>query len=340
MIMSHITPIKLGKKLVGPGEPVFIVAEIANTHEGSFETAKRMVEEIKKTGVDAVKFQYHIHEKEMLPSHPKFLTQKKRSLSYEELRGLKSIVESYGLYFLCTPFSREAADGLEEMGVDAFKIGSGEASDFSFVEHIAKKRKSMIVSTGMTSWDEIKELVGIIKKEETPFMLLHNVSVYPPPYELLNLGVIEKLRDAFGVPIGYSDHTPEIFSAIASVSFGASLIEKHFTFDRNQAGTTDHKVSLTPDEWAVMVDGIRKIEKACGDEKRIFDEEHTTMEWARHSVVTICDIKEGDVIMAHMVSTKRPLYAGIHAKDLHRTIGKRAKKRIVKDSVLHWDDIE
>ena len=276
----------------------------------------------------------------MLLWHRKFLNQEKRSLSFEELRELKSIVEATGLYFLCTPFSREAADGLEEMGIDAFKIGSGEASDFSFVEHIAKKRRPMIVSTGMTSWDEITELVGIIKQERTPFMLLHNVSVYPPPYELLNLGVIRKLRDAFGVPTGYSDHTPEMFSAIASVAFGSSLIEKHYTLDRSQVGTTDHKVSLMPNEWATMVDAIRKIGKACGSEKRIFDEEQTAIEWARHSVVTVADIQAGDVIAAHMVSTKRPLYDGIHAKDLPRVIGKRVKKVIIKDSILHWNDIE
>jgi sialic acid synthase SpsE len=334
-----IKPIQLGAKKVGPGNPVFIVAEVANCHEGNFETAKKMIELIQPTGVDAVKFQLHIPAAEMTKSHPKFTTQGKRSLSIEQLAELKRYAESLGLYFLCTPFSRQAADQLESIGVDAFKIGSGETSDFSFIEYVAKKGKPMILSTGMTEWNEIEEVVKILNTHRTPFMLLQNVSMYPSPYEKLNLKVIPKLRQHFKVPVGLSDHTTEIYSAIAAVALGAHFIEKHYTLDRNQQGTTDHTVSLEPQEWAMLVDAVRKIERAMGSDKQIISEEQSVISWARHGVVALKKIPQGTLISIDMLTTKRPLYGAIHAKDLPKVIGRTAKKDILEDELIGWADV-
>lgn len=337
---ANISKVKLGEKFIGPGEPIFLIAEIANCHNGDFDTAKRMVEVISGVGVDAVKFQLHIPEAEMTGDHPKFVTQGQRTLSITELRELKKQVESSGLYFLCTPFSREAADQLEKINCDVFKIGSGEMTDLPFIEYIAKKRKPMLVSTGMSTLEEIEDAVNLIRSYGTPFMLFHTISIYPPPYERLNLGMIPVLKERFGVPIGLSDHTYEIFSAIAAVPYGVSCIEKHYTLNRNQVGTSDHKVSLEPQEWRVLVDGVRKIEKACGSEKTIFPEERSVIEWARHSIVSVKDIPAGAIITADAISTKRPLFKGIPAKDLTKVIGKRVICHIPRDTRLTWGVLE
>lgn len=332
--------IRLGKYLVGDIEPIFIVAETGNCHEGSFGTAYRMIDEIAATGANAVKFQLHIPEEEMLRSHPKFQTQSSRSLTVEELSELKARAEKLGLYFLCTPFSRKAADQLESIGVDAFKIGSGELTDLPFVEYVARKGKPMIVSSGMSGYSEVTETVKIIRSYSVPFILLHCVSIYPSKYEFLNLGSIPKMREYFDVSVGLSDHTPEIFSAIAAVPYGVSLIEKHFTLYRGTIGSTDHKVSLEPHEFRVMVDGVRKIEKALGKVKVIFMEERPVMEWARRAVVSLKNISSGEVISANAVSTKRPLYDGIPAKHLSQVIGRVAKHDIPGDSLIRWKDLE
>ncbi len=329
----------LGNKIIGEGQPIFLIAEIANAHEGSIETAKKMVDAIKDSGVDSVKFQLHIHEAEMIPEHPKFLTQKKRSLSLTEIIELKKYTEDAGLYFLCTPFSREAADQLESIGVDAFKIGSGETANLPLMNHIAKKGIPTILSTGMTELAEIDATVEVFKKYNTPYMLLHSVSAYPPKYEDLNLGAIKVLQERYNVPVGLSDHTAEIYSAIAAVPLKAALIEKHYTLDRATIGTSDHKVSLEPQEWFTLVDAVRKIEKACGESKVIHDTERSVIDWAKQSVVTLVDIPAGTIIEENMVWTKRPLGKGIPANDLDSVIGKKAKISIKANTQIHWHDI-
>lgn len=333
--------IKLGGRLVGEGEPIFIVAEVANTHEGKFDTAIKMVERAVGIGVDAVKFQMHIPEAEMIKAHPKYVTQGKRALSIAELVKLKRFAESGGLHFLCTPFSRQAADQLEDIGVGVFKIGSGEMTDLPFLEYVAKKGKPIILSTGMSDWHEVEEAVKLIKiRYQLPLLLVHCVSVYPPEYRMLNLGVIKRLREYFGGPVGLSDHTPEIFSSIAAIPYGISFLEKHYTLDRKQIGTSDHRVSIEPQEFRMLVDGVRKIELACGNTKAILDEERPVIEWARHAVVSLKDIPAGNVIYADAVSTKRPLYDGIPAKYLSCVIGRKARNDIAGDSLIRWEDLE
>jgi len=334
---KNIKTIQLGKSRIGGANPTFIVAEVANTHEGDFNTAKRMVDLIKDTGVDAVKFQLHIADAEMLPSHPKFETTKKRSLTADQIAYLKKYSETNGLTFLCTPFSREAIDILVDIGMDSIKIGSGEASDPGFLEHAARKKKPLIVSTGMATKNQIGGMASLLNKHKVSYMFLHTVSKYPPEYKDLNLGYIKKMQKMYDVPVGFSDHLPEIYSSIAAVSHGASMIEKHYTLDRNQVGTSDHKVSLEPAEFKEMVSAIRKVEKAGGTIKIINREEEMVKAWANHSVVSVCDIKQGQRIKAELITTKRPLYDGIPAHNMHDLIGRKAKINIKKDSIIKWD---
>ena len=338
-IPKNIKNITLGNRKVGEGEPAFIIAEIANAHEGNFDTAIRMIDALSGSGVDAIKFQLHIPEAEMLPSHPKFNTTKQRSFSIAQLAKLKDYTESKGFYFLCTPFSREAVDALDALGVEAFKVGSGEVSDPAFVEYVARKKKTIILSSGMSTLEEIAEAKNIAARHNAPCAVLHCVWENPVRYEHINLAVIPKLRELFQVPIGLSDHTPEIFSAIAAVPYGVAIIEKHYTLDRNQQGTSDHKVSLEPGEFKVLVDAVRKIEKACGSEKQIWKEEESVAEWARHAVVSVRDIAEGEIITAEAISTKRPLYDGIPANEMAQVIGKKANCAIPKDSLIKKEHI-
>jgi N-acetylneuraminate synthase len=338
--MATSPTVRIGHKEVGGTNPVFVIAEIANCHEGKIDIAREMVDKIAGSGVDAVKLQLHIPEAEMLKSHPKFHTQGGRSLSLDELKELKHYIESKGLLFLCTPFSREAADQLETLDVAAFKIGSGEVSDPDFIDHIARIGKPMIISTGMMELDELDEAVRIIKSHNTPLIILHAISLYPTPYNRLNLLTIPMLKERYQVPVGLSDHTPEIYSAIASLSLRPALIEKHYTLDRNTVGTSDHKVSLQPEEFIELVSAIRKLEPAMGERVGILEEEQQVIAWARHAVVSTRAIKKGETFTKENISTKRPLYDGIPAKRLADVVGKTATKDIEADALLHNEDVD
>lgn len=331
--------VKIGKHILGEGRPTLIVAEIANCHNGSFETAKLMVDKIADTGVDAVKFQLHIPSAEMIPSHPKFKTQTQRSLNPKQIAKLKKYVEDKRLLFICSAFSREAADELVKMGVSAIKIGSGEVSDLPLLEYVAKKGLPMIVSTGMTSWAEIKDAVRVMKKRHVPFVLLHCVSIYPNVYNKLNLRTIESLRKQFNVPVGWSDQVPEIYSAIGAMAFAPAIVEKHYTLDRNQPGTSDHKVSIEPAEFLEMVNAIRKLETAYGEKKGVLKEEKEVISWARHSVVSTRPIPRGKIISTSDISTKRPLNRGVPAKYFSKIIGKKSTRDIKKDTIIRWSDV-
>lgn len=340
-----IKPIKIGNRKVGPGEKPYIVAEAAVNHQGDFATARKMVQIAHKLGADAIKFQIHILENEMLRDTPQsdnfeeslYETLQKTNLSVDEHRSLKALCEKLGITYLCTPFSRDGADILEELGVVAFKTGSGELTNLPLQEHIAKKKKPMIISTGMCTAEEICATVNLIKKIGTPFMLTHCVSAYPCPYRIVNLNLIPKYMKLFQVPVGLSDHSKGIYTALGSVSLGSCLIEKHFTLNRNQKGP-DHSVSIEPDELAELVKGSEAVFQALGGDRKIFAEEKQIVAWARESVVSEKEIKKGSMITKEMVWVKRPSPAkgAIPAKDLKKVIGKRALVDIPKDAQIFW----
>ncbi len=344
-----ISPIIIDNRQVGPGLKPFIVAEAAINHEGEYEIAEKMVHLAHALGADAIKFQIHMLENEMLQETPQsenfdeplYDTLDRTNLSVEEHRRLKALCESLGITYICTPFSRDGADILEELDVAVYKTGSGELTNLPLLEHIARKKKPMIISTGMCTVEEITETVNLIKDVGTPFMLTHCVSVYPCPYHLVNLKMIPKYMDLYKVPVGLSDHSRSIYTALGAVALGACLVEKHFTLDKMQKGP-DHPSSIEPFELAELVKGAEAVFLALGDEKQVFPQEEPILAWARESVVTEKEIAKGSTITPEMVWVKRPAPGPgvVPAKDLDKVIGTIAKVDLPKDVQVKWEHLE
>ncbi len=341
-------PVKIGDRLVGDGHPPFIIAEACVNHQGDFEIAKRMVYFAHAMGADAIKFQMHILQDEMLPDAPMSDNFEKSlwdvidstNFSTEQHRQLIALCRGLGIQYLCTPFSRESVDVLQSLGVDAFKTGSGELTNAPFMRHIAAYGKPTIVSTGMSLMEEIGETVDIFKAAGTPLILTHCVSAYPCPYDRVNLGMVPRLAETFGVPTGLSCHTPSVYTALGAVALGACVIEKHFTFDRMQKGP-DHKSSIEGYELGELVKGCRAVWEARGATREIFPEEQQIVAWARESVVSLKPIPKGTRITQEMVSVKRPSPGPgvVPAKDLDKVIGAVTTADIAPDRQILWNDI-
>ncbi len=344
-----IKGVKIKGRTIGEGNPPFIIAEACINHEGDINIAKEMVRRAHGVGADCIKFQIHVLENEMLRNVPQsdnfdeplWDALERTNLSVDEHISLKKLCEELGIVYLCTPFSRDGVDILENIGADFYKTGSGEMTNLPFIEYIAKIGKPMIVSTGMCLIEEIRETVGLIKDIGTPLILTHCVSIYPTPYNRVNLGLISKYREEFGVPVGLSDHSQDIYSALGSVALGASVIEKHFTLDKTKKGP-DHASSIEPQELAQLVKGSKAIFKALGSERKIFPEEEQIVAWARESVVSEVIIPKGAKITKDMVWVKRPgpVDGVVAAKDLDKVIGRVAKNNIDKDVQIKWSDLE
>lgn len=341
--------ITIGNRQVGDGCPPYIIVEACINHEGDIAIARRMVHMAHAMGAGAIKFQYHVLDDEMLREAPQsdnfeeplYDALDRTNLTIPEHRELKALCEGLGIDYLCTPFSRKAADVLdEEIGVNVFKVGSGELTNLPLQQHIAAKGKPMIVSTGMSEIDEIQETVDLLKSTGVPFALTHCVSAYPCPYDRVNLGVIPLYRDRFQVPIGLSDHSIGVYTSIGAVALGACIVEKHFTFDRTAPGP-DHQSSIEPYDLGELVKGCQAVFLARGSTREIFPEEQQIVAWARESVVSIADIPAGAVITADMVSVKRPSPGpdGIPARALNDVIGRTATVAIAKDQQLTKADV-
>jgi N-acetylneuraminate synthase len=261
------------------------------------------------------------------------------SLSVEEHKKLKSYVEELGMIYLCTPFSRTAADILEEMNVDAYKIGSGECNNYPLVKHIASFGKPIILSTGMNDINSITKSVEIIKQNEIDFALLHCTSMYPTPYDKVRLGSISHLSKEFPeATLGLSDHSLGNYTAFAAVALGASILEKHFTSNKLWEGP-DVEISIDPNELKDLIKGTKAIHKALGGKKEILIEEKPTIDFAYASVVSIKDIKKGEKFNKDNIWVKRPGTGDIKAEYYSNILGKTAKKNISKDTQLRWDMI-
>ncbi len=340
---------KIKNQLIENNQKPYIIAEACINHEGNINHAKKMILEAKKAGVNCVKFQIHNLENEMLRETPQsdnfketlWEALERTNFDIEKQKILKKECEKHNIDYLCTPFSKIGADQLEEIGVEVYKVGSGELTNLPLIEHIAKKKIPMIVSTGMSTLEEISETVELIKQIGTPLVLTHCTSVYPCPYRLSNLKVIPKLNKLFNVPVGLSDHTNTIYTSFGAVAHGACIIEKHFTLNKNAEGP-DHASSIEPDELKNLVEGSNAIFEANGDEKKIFEEEKQILAWARESVVSEKDIKIGDKFSLDNIWVKRPSpkLGNIPAKDLKKIIGKTAKNNIKKDTQIKWEDIQ
>jgi len=339
---------RIGNRDVGANRAPLVIAEIGINHEGDFAKAIRMVDDAKSSGCECVKFQSHVIEDEMIPNdvvpgnakESIWDIMKRCALSDDEERRLKKYVEQQDMLFLSTPFSRAAADRLESMDVQAYKIGSGECNNYPLIEHIARFRKPIILSTGMNDIRSIRPAVAIFRRYDISFALLHCTSIYPTPYEKVRLGALAELRTAFpDAVIGLSDHTITNYTSMAAVALGASIIERHFTSDKGWPGP-DIDISMNPSELADLVVGSRAIHSALGGTKQILAEEQPTIDFAYASVVTIRPIKKGETFTMENVWVKRPGTGEILAEKFHEVVGRSASRDISINVQLCWRDIE
>jgi N-acetylneuraminate synthase len=337
--------IAIGGRAIGPGQPCFVIAEAGINHNGDVKIALDLVEAAADAGADAIKFQTHFPEHEMLRDDATaayvgeslFDLLTRTALSRDDHVTLGDAARRRGIVFLSTPFSREAADFLEALGVPAFKTGSGELTNVPLQQHIARKGRPMVISTGMSTPDEIDRTVRAVRAIGTPFALMHCTSTYPTPFEHVQIDCIPALQRSYGVPVGLSDHTLGSVMAFAAVALGANLFEKHFTVSRSLPGP-DQQGSMEPGELADVVKGIRAIEHARGATKTIQPGEQDVRNMAHHSVVTVRDIPAGATIAPDDVWAKRP-GTGIPARQLADVIGRTTARAIPRDRLVAWDDL-
>lgn len=335
----------------------FIIAEAGVNHNGSLHTAKKMIDVASDSGADAIKFQtfkadklvtaaatkaeYQI--KNMGTSESQFEMLKHLELPLDAYNELYSYCKNKNIIFLSTPFDEESADFLDNIGMPIFKIPSGEITNKPLIQHIAKKGKEIILSTGMSFLGEVEKAIGWINEIRDKFnsrpklILLHCVSDYPACFEDVNLSVLNTMKTAFGLPVGYSDHTQGIEIPIAAAAIGANVIEKHFTLNKNMEGP-DHKASLEPHELYEMVKAIRNVEMAKGDGiKRPSYKEEGIKVLIRRSIVAVRDIKKGEIIDRESLAVKRP-GDGIMPEYIDRIVNRPARNDIKKDTLLKWED--
>ncbi|MHA2282065.1 MAG: N-acetylneuraminate synthase family protein [Promethearchaeota archaeon] len=326
--------------------PCYIIAEGCDNHLGSVDTAKEMIRQAKLAGADAIKFQHHIPDEEMLPDVPvssnfdiplyEFL--KKYAFTLKQHSELIEYCAKVDIQYLCTPFSLKAAQELELLDVTAFKIGSGEMTDLPTLSRIAIFGKPMIVSTGMATWEEIDRTYNALIEKGVPLALMNCVSEYPPVYQDINLKVIPRFIKRYpGAVIGHSDHTPDIYTCFAAVTLGAKLIEKHVILDKRQSGP-DQSVSIDFRDLASLVDGIRKIENALGDEKKVHQKEEQIRKWAFRSIVSIRPLHKGERITQELIWSKRP-GTGIPSFRMDEVLGRILKKDLPANTLLSWEDL-
>ena len=334
----------INDRIIGPKYKPFVIPDIGINHEGDINRAKRMVKDVAGAGAECVKFQMHIIEDEMVPEARKVIPgnakesiwdiMERCSLTKEEHILLKKYCEELGLIYLCTPFSRAASDILNEMNVDAYKIGSGECNNYPLIKHIASFGKPIILSTGMNDISSISESVEIIKKVGVPYAILHCTSMYPTPYNKVRLGVIDEFKKLFpGIVIGLSDHSLGNYTCFAAVALGASIVEKHFTSEKNWPGP-DIPISVTPDELSQLINGSNAIHDALGGSKEVLEEERPTIAFAYSSVVSIKSIKKGEKFTRENIWVKRPGTGDIPASKFESILGKEATVDIAKDTQL------
>lgn len=343
-----VKEIRIAGRKIGEGHPCFVIAEAGVNHNGDLNIAKRLIDVAKEAGADAVKFQTFRAEAVVTASAPKAKYQevvtgnqesqlqmlKKLELPLEDFQILKTYCEKKKIIFISTPFDEACADFLNEIGVEVFKIPSGEINNPFLLSHIAHKRKPMIVSTGMATLDEVEAAVRTIREAENEkIVLLHCVSQYPTSPAEVNLRAMETMRRVLKVPVGFSDHTRGLEVPLAAVALGACVIEKHFTLDCDLPGP-DHRASLEPAELLQMVRGIRIVEQALGNGLKTPSlEELEVAKVARRSLVANKDIPKGSRLLLGWVSIKRP-GTGLPPAMLPRLVGLKARKDISSGTLL------
>ena len=321
----------------------FIIAEAGINHDGEFDKAIELVDLAVDSGATAIKFQTHITDKEMIPTDMKPGNISEESLwdiidrcvlDNEQEKNLFEYSKEKGILFFSTPFSREGADRLNELGVELFKIGSGECNNLPLLDHVAKFKKPMILSTGMNDISSIRDSVETILNHEVPLALLHCTSIYPAPPETMRLGAITHLKKEFPeLEIGLSDHSLGISVALGSIAIGSNIVEKHFTKSRAWPGP-DNPFSIEPQELKKLVDWSEEIWLARGGVKDVLNDEKPVIDFAYACVVAIRNITKGEKLTLDNIWVKRPGTGEIFAKDFKNVLGKVANIDISENTQL------
>jgi N,N'-diacetyllegionaminate synthase len=343
--------IQFNGRAIGKGAPCFIIAEAGVNHNGDLALARQLIDCAAKAGADAVKFQTFKAERLATADAPKADYQKRNTAETESqmemLKRLELTHEMHlnlidhcakqGVQFLSTPFDEKSADELISLGLGLLKLPSGEITNLPFLEHVASLRVPVILSTGMSSLEEVAQAVEVFRAAgNEQLVLLHCVSNYPADPADSNLRAMHTMEEAFGLPVGFSDHTDGNEIALAAVALGACVIEKHFTLDRGLPGP-DHQASLEPDQLSAMIRGIRHVEAALGDGiKRPVANERNTVEVARRSIVADCDIPANCLITAQMLAMRRP-GTGLPPVMGPKIAGRRARTAIPAGTIISLD---
>ncbi len=350
---AHIPPVLIGSRPVGPGQPCFVVAEAGVNHNGDLRLAEQLVDAAVRAGADAVKFQTFDPDQLVTADADKPDYQARRTdasesqldmlrrleLPREAFRRLKAVCDQCGIAMLSTPFDAGSVDFLDDLGVSAFKIAAPDAVHHPLLAHVGRKRRPVILSTGMCTLAEVEDAVEVLRNAGADdLILLHCVSNYPADPADVNLHAMRTLADAFSVPVGLSDHTLGTAVPLAAVALGACVVEKHLTLDRMLPGP-DHHASLEPAGFKQMVDDIRAVESALGDGiKRPAASEDEMRRLARRSVVVTEDVAAGETIGEHMLAAKRPA-TGICPSRIGQVVGRIAARPLRAGTILQWADL-
>jgi len=337
-----------GRK-IGIFERPIVIVEIGINHEGSLETAFKMVDAAYDAGAEVIKHQTHVVEDEMSGDAKKVIPgnadisiydiMERCALNEDDEIRLKNYVESKGMIFISTPFSRAAADRLERMGVSAYKIGSGECNNYPLIEHIASFGKPMIVSTGMNDINSVRKMVKILEEYNIPYALLHTTNLYPTPSHLVRFGAMQELQKEFPhTVIGLSDHTTSNLACFGAVALGASILERHFTDSMDRTGP-DIVNSMDPEALTELINGSIELAKMRGGKKEAAKEEQVTIDFAFATVVTIKDINKGEKFSKENIWVKRPGTGEIKAEDYKGLLGKESLVSVGNDTHLKWSDV-
>ena len=332
---------------------VFIIAEAGVNHNGDLNLAFQLVDKAVEIGADCVKFQTFKTENIVTKTSPKanyqmlvtdktesqFDMLKKLELQKEDFKKIKDYCKTKGIQFLSTPYNPEDATLLNDLGVEAFKIASGQLVELPFLKFVAKFGKQMIVSTGMANLSEVYKAVEAIKSTgNNDVIVLQCNTDYPSKIEDTNMKAMITMRDALGVPVGYSDHVPTNYACYAAVALGAEVIEKHFTLDKNMEGP-DHKCSLEPEEFRELIAGVRAVEKCLGTGVKIPSQSEVNNTYGmRRSLVARNDIKAGTILTESHFGFKRPAN-GLSPNYLETLIGKKAAKDMLQDEAFTFESI-
>ena len=340
---------KIGHRLIGDNHPPVVIAEIGINHEGSLETAIAMTDKAIDSGAEIIKHQTHIIEDEMsneaklvIPGNANvsiYEIMRRCALSELDERHLMEHVQQRGAIFISSPFSRAAVDRLVKFDIPTFKIGSGECNNYPLVKYIARFGRPVIISTGMNSIETVRPSVEILRKAKVPFALLHCTNVYPTPPELVRLGAMTRLKEAFpDAVVGLSDHTTSNYTCLGAVALGASILERHFTDHMDRPGP-DIVCSMDPVALSALIEGAKTIFLARGGEKTPVAAEAPTSAFAFASVVAIQDIAPGQVLNESNIWVKRPGGGDFSVLDFDTLLGKTSKEHISRGFQLKSSDV-